>query len=88
MDVGDVERTTGPCQVDGAEIVDFKGQLGITVQGGHGRVDDEIGLDSPQVGLDIFRCTNREFFGAGSPDIYFVNCFCLEVMGQRTADQS
>jgi hypothetical protein len=88
MNIGNSQGAAGSGKVDRPQIIHFKGQLGIAVQGGHGRVDDKVRTGSDQIILDILRVADGKLFAAGSTDIYFIRGFGLEVMRKGAADQA
>lgn len=54
MDVGNIQDTGCLGQIDAAQIIDFVGELGTTVQGRDGAVDNKVRIAALEIGLNIF----------------------------------
>jgi len=88
VDVGDFEGSCGSSKIQGPEIVDFQGQMGVGADIGNGRVDDKIGLRSFEVVPDISRIPDGKLFAAWRAQFYSIRGLGLEIMGQCTANEA
>ena len=87
MDVGNSQRGRHPGQVHGSQVIGLVGQLRVRVNGGDGRVDDEIRFKAGDIVFDIFGYPETQLFAVRSPQIDAVIDLGLEVMGDAAADQ-
>lgn len=88
MDIGDMQGSSGSSQIEGAQIVDLKGELRVGVNVGDSRIDNKIRAYPFKVITDIARASDGELFAAWCPEFYGVLSCGFEIVGNGTTDET
>ena len=88
VDIGDTQGCGGTSQIEGAKIIDLKGELRIGTNIGYCGIDHKIRADPFEVITDIAGIPDGQFLAAWGPKLYRIGCVGLKVVGKGTTDKA